>query len=83
MTDVMKLNYKVVFELSNLANLRNHLITVSQNRNISSANEMNDLRALVTKLDKEIIRRSLGQDLEKPKRKSRKASVVCDGPAQS
>ena len=65
MTSKNTFNHSAIAELSHMATLRNHLMTISQNQNSSSRSEANELRALILKMDKEIIRRALVNDVEK------------------
>lgn len=60
----MTFNHKAIAELSNMAALRNHLFLLSQNRNISTVDEANQLRSVVSKIDREIVRRTIANDFE-------------------
>ncbi len=74
-----KFNYIAITELSHMANLRNHLMFLVNNGNLSTKEEMGQLRTLIGKLDKEVIRRVLGTDLQKrayKKRALKKAEEV-------
>ena len=64
-------NHKSIQELANMATLRNHLFTLSQNQNLTSGEDSRKLRKLIGKLDREIIRRALGNlEMEKAKKPS-------------
>ena len=74
-------NHKAIEELSNMAILRNHLFTISQNWNVSSGDDSRKLRTLIGKLDKEVMRRALGSDLSSAKKKPAAKASTAKKPA--
>ena len=75
MTTSNQFNQAAIAELPHMANLRNHLMILSQNGNLSTSGDSRLLRGLCMKIDKEIMRRALANDVEKAPPKVKKKVV--------